>query len=150
MARLAPLIREAAALLLCGARNPGPSFGETALCVARAGGWDLAQISDADATEIDRLASSLGVRPQQTGWRRLVLGGVDPNASLTTLRDHLAENLLARVDEVGDPDLDGPERFDGVDAPRSDAPVDSAASPDAGSSPATSRARQATTPYHLK
>ena len=36
---LAPLIRETAALLLCGARDGRPSFGEAVLRVARAAGW---------------------------------------------------------------------------------------------------------------
>jgi len=111
---LAPLIRETAALLLCGARDGGPSFGEAVLRVARAAGWDLAQITNAEATEIDRLAAALGVPPQETGWRRLVLGAADADAALTAVRDHLADNLLARVEEFSVAGLDTPGLVDGL------------------------------------
>lgn len=111
---LAPLIRETAALLLCGARDGGPSFGEAALRVARAAGWDLAQITNAEATEIDRLAAALGLPPRETGWRRLVLGTADADAALAAVRDHLADNLLARVEASSDAGLDAPGRVDGL------------------------------------
>jgi hypothetical protein len=93
------VVRAVAALLLCGAREAGAPFSETLLRVARAGGWDLAHITDAPAADIDRLAAALGVAPADDGWRRLVFDdGQDPS-SPAAVRDSLVDNLLARVDD---------------------------------------------------
>lgn len=117
-------VREVAALLLSGAATPGAPFDEVVLRVGRAGGWDLAQILDAPGDEVDRLARALRdpqaqharvpeagasqVRPKTDstsgpgdGWNRLVFDDGTGPASVTAIRDMLADHLLARVEPTG-------------------------------------------------
>lgn len=109
-------VREVAALLLSGARDTGMPFSDVLLRVGRAGGWDLSQMLDAPADEVDRLARAIsGVDPQSTrplsadtsgdGWNRLVFDDGRGQATLAAIRDMLADNLLARVDGTGASEL---------------------------------------------
>jgi hypothetical protein len=87
------------ALALAGADATAPPFGETAVLVARAAGWDYARLMDADAAEVDRLARQLGGRPLRSGWTRFVLAG-DAAGELDAMRRELAQTLLERSDEL--------------------------------------------------
>lgn len=118
------VVREVAALILSGARDAGASFGQALLRVGRAGGWDLTQLMDAPADEVDRLARMLGEPPDRQvrlaanpttathqhdseggGWNRLVFDDGSGTSSANAIRDMLADNLLARV-EGPSPDTD--------------------------------------------
>jgi len=96
------LIAQTAALLLCGAGDDGSSFSDTVLRVGRAAGWDLGQLMDAQAADVDRLAVALGATTQvaDSGWNRLVFEAAGGDASVLAVRDRLADRLLARVDET--------------------------------------------------
>jgi hypothetical protein len=91
-------LRELAALLLCGANQPGPAFSATTLAVARAAGWELGSIVDAEASVVDRLAIAAGADACESGWQRLVFGVTERGQALAALRDTWADTLLARVD----------------------------------------------------
>jgi hypothetical protein len=93
------VLRDVAALLLCGAREAGAPFSETLLRVAKAGGWDLGHITDAPAADIDRLAAALGVAPADDDWQRIVFDLAQDPASPAAVRDSLVDRLLARVDD---------------------------------------------------
>lgn len=96
------LVAQTAALLLCGAGDDGSSFSDTVLRVGRAAGWDLGQLMDAQAADVDRLAVALGAtaRVADSGWNRLVFEAAGGDASVLAVRDRLADRLLARVDET--------------------------------------------------
>ncbi|HEY3185160.1 MAG TPA: hypothetical protein VGJ77_20130 [Gaiellaceae bacterium] len=97
--RLESRVQDVVALALAGAGETAPPFGETALVVARAAGWDYARLMDADAAEVDRLARQLGARPLRSGWSRFVLAG-DAAGELDAIRRELAQELLDRGDEA--------------------------------------------------
>jgi hypothetical protein len=92
------VVAEIAALLLAGAGDDGPPFSVTLLRVAQGSGWTPAQIAEAEAVEIDRLAAALG-NPAATAdeWNRLVLVA-EPARAFDDLRDELADTLLARIE----------------------------------------------------
>ncbi len=94
------LIQEILALLLAGADQEAPPFAETALRVTRAAGWELRQLYEAEAVEVDRLAIYLGGRPHDSGWTQIVFAGSEE--SLESLRRNFAEQLLRRVDPFAD------------------------------------------------
>jgi hypothetical protein len=126
---LGDLPRQVAALLMCGAREPGASFSETTLRVARAAGWDPAQITETDATEIDRLAVALGATARESGWHRLVLDSADADVTIAIVRDQLADRLLSRVDDRAVINAEQPAPFDAPTA----APTGSSAEYEASS-----------------
>lgn len=75
---LEPLALQALALHLAGADSGAPGFTSAAALVARLMGWPLAAINDAEALEIDRLASSLAPAMDQAaddGWTTVVFSG---------------------------------------------------------------------------
>lgn len=91
------VMQEILALVLAGAdQEQAPSFAETTLLVAYATGWSPAQLAEAQAVEVDRLAIHLGNR-QGAGWSRIRLTSesVDP---LTIIRTDLANTLIRRSD----------------------------------------------------
>jgi hypothetical protein len=96
-----PAMLELMSLVLAGAATADsalPSFVETTLLAARAGGWDPAQLAAADAAEIDRIAEHLGQAP--SAWQSLVLSdlaGTNAATGPIELRATLADALLARV-----------------------------------------------------
>lgn len=90
------LVQEIVALAMAGADQDAPPFAETVLRVARTAGWELRQLYDAEAAEVDRLAVYLGGRPPDSGWTQILFAG---NAvSLASVRQELAEQLLRRAD----------------------------------------------------
>jgi hypothetical protein len=109
-----PQILEVLALALAGAdQEPVPPFAESVLRVARATGWSFAQIYDAEAAEIDRLAVYLGGPaefPPDAGWNRIVFRSSPTPGDfggdvLDYVRHTLANQLLRRADPPGDPRL---------------------------------------------
>ena len=95
------LIAEILALALAGAELDAPTFAETALTVARAAGWGIRQINEAEADEIDRLAITLGgtATPREDdGWHRIVFADDAAATSLEGVRCDLAERLIARAE----------------------------------------------------
>jgi hypothetical protein len=90
------LVMETAALWLAGAAELSPSFGDTALAVARGSGWDPSQIAEAEAADVDRLAATLGVAPAHRPWLRVIFGA-SAAEPLQALRDEMADTLLARA-----------------------------------------------------
>ena len=99
------LTEKAVALMLAGATVEAPCFDTVTFLLGRSGGWALADIAGATASEVDRIASSL--TPKQTpgslgdGWHRIVL--IDEKNSargedLSVLVADLAGRLLARLD----------------------------------------------------
>ncbi len=101
-----PMI-EALALALAGADRDGPAFSDAVHDIGRAGGWRLADILDAPAIEVDRLASAT---PPATddGWHRVQfsasvgdeasVGGGD--ADVASIVMEYAASLLRRLDSV--------------------------------------------------
>lgn len=94
-----PAVQEILALALAGADQEAPLFTEAALLVARATGWDFAQLDAADAVTIDRLAVYLAGRPaaDESGWNRIVLVDDRGDESLDSIRREMAERLLKRA-----------------------------------------------------
>lgn len=93
-----PALLEIIALALAGADQPGTSFAETAQQLTRATGWQLMEILDAPAAEVDRLAHSLAPSADD-GWTRIQFGSTDPSDEALAIRKEYAENLLQRVAE---------------------------------------------------
>ena len=94
------LITAIIAMTLAGAHEPDlPAFGEVALLVAQATGWSPAQLAQADAVEVDRLAKLVAPR-EEDDWTRLLF--YEPAATdLATIHDTLAANLLVRLQSTG-------------------------------------------------
>ncbi len=94
------LITAIIAMTLAGANEPDlPAFGEAALLVAQATGWSPAQLAQADAVEVDRLAKLVAPR-EEDGWTRLLFH--EPAATdLAAIHDTLAANLLERLQSTG-------------------------------------------------
>jgi hypothetical protein len=101
------LTETAVALMLAGATVEAPCFDTVTFLLGRSGGWSLADIAGAMASEVDRLA--LSQTPKQSpesqgdGWHRIVL--VDEQHStrgedLNALVADLAGRLLARLDQL--------------------------------------------------
>lgn len=88
-------VQEILALQLAGADQDAPPFAETVLQVARTAGWELQQVYDAEAAEVDRLAIYLGGQPPDSGWTQIVFAS--SVATLTSVRQELAEQLLRRA-----------------------------------------------------
>jgi hypothetical protein len=94
------LLTEIVALALAGAEVEAPPFTETMLAVARVEGWDIHQINQAGAAEIDRLALHLWGETKPViddGWNRVVFVD-DLPSSVEAVRRSLAERLIARAD----------------------------------------------------
>jgi hypothetical protein len=94
-----PTMLEIVALALAGGDEPGPSFAETVQRLALATGWQLAEIAEASAAEIDGLVSAIAPAAPDGGWTRVQFGeasGADDEAA--AVRREYAENLLRRVD----------------------------------------------------
>jgi hypothetical protein len=104
-------IIEILALLLAGAGEAALPFAATMSVVARATGWDYAQLAEAEAMEVDRLAMQLAEAKAESDWNRLILAA-QPAVELMAIRAVLAGNLLARAEAVPEADLFAvPERM---------------------------------------
>ncbi len=94
------LITAIIAMTLAGANEPElPAFGEAALLVAQATGWSPAQLAQADAVEVDRLAKLIAPS-EDDGWTRLVFHKA-AETDLVAIHDMLAANLLVRLQPTG-------------------------------------------------
>ncbi|WP_437569802.1 hypothetical protein [Sorangium sp. So ce542] len=124
---------EVLALALAGAEEPAPSFVDTTVLVARATGWDPAQLYDVEAAEIDRIAARLGsaARPggaASSGWRSFVIADGDGDGDVRSARAELADRLLersggAREVEAPREDVDAGAAWSAPDAQRTGAPA---------------------------
>jgi hypothetical protein len=103
------------ALTLAGAGSDAPPFADAALLVARAAGWDPAQLAAAEALEVDRLAAHLGSRPLEPQWNSLLLAR-GPDDELAGLRAELADDLLRRAQpaQAEQPEASGSMAQDGA------------------------------------
>lgn len=96
---VAPLsVQQILAMVLTGASIPAPTFAETTVLVARSTGWDPAQLDEAEAMEVDRLAIHLGGRVESSDWTQLILAD-DLNDDLDAIANKLAYRLLSRLNE---------------------------------------------------
>lgn len=91
-------VQEILALTLAGADQEAPGFAETVLLVAQAARWELSQLYEAEATEVDRLAIALVGFPSDSGWTRIVFA--QNEETLESIRRELGERLLQRGDPV--------------------------------------------------
>jgi hypothetical protein len=91
-------VQEILALTLAGADQEAPGFAETILLVAQAARWELSQLYEAEAAEVDRLAVALVGRPSDSGWTRIIFARSEE--TLESIRRELAEQLLQRGDPV--------------------------------------------------
>lgn len=94
-------VQEILALYMAGADQDAPSFVETTLLLARGAGWGAAQLADAEAAEVDRLAIYLAEFEREPEWNSLLLMGVptdegDVTNTLAAIRDELVDNLVKR------------------------------------------------------
>jgi hypothetical protein len=90
--------QEILALTLAGADQEAPGFAETILLVAQAARWELSQLYEAEAAEVDRLAIALVGSPPDSGWTRVVFARREETPE--AIRRELAEQLLHRGDPV--------------------------------------------------
>ena len=84
---------EAVALALAGGGEDAPAFEECAVEAARRCGWNWAQVSEAPAIEVDRMAARTREEPA-AGWKRFVFG--PRGGEVEALSREMAERLLAR------------------------------------------------------